>query len=176
MVSLRSPVSAIHARVQRNIEDASFFSLWRTLSCLWRDVSALARLFLGWRNSLFLFGATFLLAELVFTLCDLFCSATFSLVLICGVLLDLWRSKYEHVWLNKMSNSAARLQYTFVYMASQPFQSQGISFGHFDHKYGIAHCKNVSEKLRYPNERSTKFESLNLSSSCTAFFQAFAVN
>ena len=80
MVSLRSPVSAIHARVQHNIVDASLFSIWRTLSYLWRDVSALARLFLGWRNFFLLSGATFfrppgatlLLTELLFTWCDFF--------------------------------------------------------------------------------------------------------
>ena len=59
--------------------------------------------FLRWRDfflggaTLFLFGATFfrptsstfLLAELVFTWCDLFAGRLFSLVIICRLLLDL---------------------------------------------------------------------------------------
>ena len=104
-----------------------FFFAGATFFFCWRDFFLLARLFFCWRDFFFA-GATFfcwrdffLLARLFFLPARLFFAGAtffcwrdfsslarlFSLPLICRPLLDfIAGSKYEHVWLSKMADSA----------------------------------------------------------------------
>ena len=86
---------------------ATFFFAGATFFC-WRDFFLLARLFFLLAR-LFFAGATFFFAGATFFCWRDFSSLArlFSLPLICRPLLDfIAGSKYEHVWLSKMADSA----------------------------------------------------------------------